>query len=192
LRSGYRRRGPRSATVHGVTWGEATAEQYEQRIYGVPSHGTRPTTSARGARTAGRLLTFLSAPSSGTDCGKARRRKQVEAGQARAARTTPVVRAPSLRLAPGRRHLTSDHGGLEAQDVFALGVGLQLQPPEADLEPAQAVLRFLDHDVLRGRAVLAVVMGPGLEAEQGPQRGDVLTCSACGRRIRFKSGRWIR
>ena len=65
------------------------------------------------------------------------------------------------------------HGGLEAQDVLALGISLQLQPPEADPESAQAVLWFLDHDVLRWRAVLAVAMGPRLEAEQRPQRRDV-------------------
>ena len=42
------------------------------------------------------------------------------------------------------------HGRLQAQDVFAFGVGLQLQEPEADPAPGQAVLRFLDHDFLRG------------------------------------------
>ena len=65
------------------------------------------------------------------------------------------------------------HGGLEAQDVLALGVGLQLEPPEADPEPAEPVPWFLDHDLLRRRAVLAVVMGPRLEPEQGPDRRDV-------------------
>src|SRR6266699_558110 len=43
------------------------------------------------------------------------------------------------------------HGGLEAQHVLALGIGLQLEPPEADPEPAQAIPWFLDHDFLRGR-----------------------------------------
>jgi len=65
------------------------------------------------------------------------------------------------------------HGGLQAQHVFALGVGLQLQAPEADPEPAEAVLRFLDHDVLRRRPAGPVPVGPRLEAEQGPHRGDV-------------------
>src|SRR5260370_35115592 len=59
------------------------------------------------------------------------------------------------------------HGGLEAQDVLALGVGLALEQPEADAEPGQAVLGVLDHDLLRGRAGRPVVMRPVVQAEQG-------------------------
>ena len=44
------------------------------------------------------------------------------------------------------------HGGLQAQDVLALGAGLQLESPEADPEPAEPVPWLLDHDFLRGRA----------------------------------------
>ena len=65
------------------------------------------------------------------------------------------------------------HGGFEAQDVLALGVGLALEQPEADPEPGQAVLGVLDHDLLRGRAGRPVVMRPVLQAEQGPQGRDV-------------------
>jgi hypothetical protein len=36
--------------------------------------------------------------------------------------------------------------------VLALGVGLDLEHPEADPEPGKTGLRFLDHDFLRGRA----------------------------------------
>jgi hypothetical protein len=54
-----------------------------------------------------------------------------------------------------------------------LGVGLELEQPEADPEPGQAVLGVLDHDFLRGRAGRPVVVGPVLQAEQRPQRGDV-------------------
>jgi hypothetical protein len=65
------------------------------------------------------------------------------------------------------------HGGLKAQHVFAFGVGLQLQQPEADPEPGQAILRFLDHDVLRGRPGCPVPVRPAVQAEQGPQRRDI-------------------
>src|SRR6266568_837511 len=64
-------------------------------------------------------------------------------------------------------------GGFEAQDVFALGAGLALEQPEADPEPGQAVLGVLDHDLLRGRAGRPVAVRPVLQAEQGPQGGDV-------------------
>jgi hypothetical protein len=40
------------------------------------------------------------------------------------------------------------HGRLEAQDVFALGVRLDLQQAEQHLEVGQAVPGFLDHDLL--------------------------------------------
>jgi hypothetical protein len=65
------------------------------------------------------------------------------------------------------------HGGLEAQDVLALGVGLALEQPGADPEPGQAVLGVPGHDLLRGRASRPVVMRPVLAAEQGPQGRDV-------------------
>jgi hypothetical protein len=65
------------------------------------------------------------------------------------------------------------HGGLQAQDVLALGVGLELEQPEANPEPGQAVLRFLDHDLLRGRAGRPLAVGPVLQAEQDTQRRDV-------------------
>jgi len=65
------------------------------------------------------------------------------------------------------------HGGLEAQDVLAFGVGLELEQPEADPEPGQAILRFLDHGFLRGGPGRTVAVRPVLQAEQGPQRGDV-------------------
>ena len=65
------------------------------------------------------------------------------------------------------------HGGLEAQDVLALGIGLQLQAPEADPEPAQPIPWFLDHDLLRRRPGLAGAVRPRVEPEQGPDRRDV-------------------
>jgi hypothetical protein len=63
------------------------------------------------------------------------------------------------------------HGGLEAQDVLVL-VQAQLQQPETDPEPAEA-MRFPDHDLLHGRAASAVPVGAVLQAKQGPHCGDV-------------------
>lgn len=65
------------------------------------------------------------------------------------------------------------HGGLETQDVLALGGGLQLQAPEGHLEPGQAVLGFPGHGFLRGRAAGTVLMRTVLQPEDGPQRRDV-------------------
>lgn len=55
---------------------------------------------------------------------------------------------------------------LQTEDMFAFGIGLQLQAPEVDLEPDQAILRFLDHDLLRGRTAGTIAMGPGFGAEE--------------------------
>jgi len=65
------------------------------------------------------------------------------------------------------------HGGLQALHVLAFGVGLELEQPEADPEPGQAIPWFLDHDLLRGRPAVAVVMWPCAEAERPAQRRDV-------------------
>src|SRR5438552_3255789 len=59
-----------------------------------------------------------------------------------------------LQAAAAAEFLGVVHGGLETQHVLALGAGLQLEPPEADPEPAEPVPWFLDHDLLRRRAVL--------------------------------------
>ena len=77
------------------------------------------------------------------------------------------------------------HGGLEAQDVLALGIGLQLHA-RTDPEPAQPIPWFLDHDLLRGRPALAAAVGPRLEPEQGPDRRDVQPAPGA---VRIRSNR---
>src|SRR5207245_7657057 len=58
--------------------------------------------------------------------------------------------------------------GLEAQHVFAFGVGLQRQQSEVDFEQGQVPPRCLDHDCqLRGQVRGAVDAGPSLGAEHG-------------------------
>jgi hypothetical protein len=65
------------------------------------------------------------------------------------------------------------HGGLETQHALALGISLQLQPPEANAEPAQPIPWLLDHDPLPRRAGLAVAVRPALQAEDGADCRDV-------------------
>jgi hypothetical protein len=64
------------------------------------------------------------------------------------------------------------HDRLEAQDVFALGVGLQGQVAEVDLEQRQVKAGGLDHGLDAGGAG-AVFVGTGLGAKQGAQLGHV-------------------
>jgi hypothetical protein len=80
--------------------------------------------------------------------------------------------AEVVQAAPTAELFRVVDGSFEAQDVLALGVGLDLEHPEADAEPGKAVLRFLDHDFLRGRAGCPAAMRPTLQPEDGPHRGS--------------------
>src|SRR5439155_26013549 len=64
-------------------------------------------------------------------------------------------------------------GGLQAEDVLAFGIGLELQAPEVELEPGQAILRSLDHNLLCGRATGTITMGARLGAEESPHDRNV-------------------
>ena len=65
------------------------------------------------------------------------------------------------------------HGSLQAQDVLALGVGLDLELAEQDPEPGQGVPWCPGHDLLRGRPGRPVAVRALLQPEDGPHRGDV-------------------
>jgi hypothetical protein len=62
---------------------------------------------------------------------------------------------------------------LDAQHVFAFGVGLQGQASEVDLERGQVVTRCLDHGLESRWTAGAVTMGAVLGPEQGAHRGHV-------------------
>ena len=61
------------------------------------------------------------------------------------------------------------HDRLEAQYVFALGVALQRQESEVDLEQGEVPPRSLDHDCLSRRQVPTTVAGALADPEEGAQ-----------------------
>jgi hypothetical protein len=65
------------------------------------------------------------------------------------------------------------HDRFETQHVFALGVALQGQQSEVDLEQGEVPPGSLDHDCLPRRQACALPAGPPANSEQGAQLGHV-------------------
>jgi hypothetical protein len=72
------------------------------------------------------------------------------------------------------------HGGLETQHVLALGVGLDLEPPEGDPEPGEPIPWLLDHGLLR--RMVAGGLGAGKDVKLYPRGGRAWDWAETGTR----------